>query len=324
MNGRLTEILLIEDNSGDARLLVEMLKDSGSDWWRLESASTLAEGMRMLGKKLPDVILLDLALPDSMDLSTFDNIHETAPETPIIVLSGLYDEEVAISAVRQGAQDYLIKGRVESDLLVRAIRYAIERKQIEEEVKRHRHNLEELVVERTAELMEINEKLTQEIQERKQVEDALKRREEELELNSRNIEEANTALRVLLKVREDDKVKLEQDVLANVKKLVFPFIEKLKAMNLQKNQMAYLETIENNLKTVVSPFLRNITLDHYSLTPREIEVANLVRDGRTTKDIAELLNISTKSVDFHRNNIRDKLGLKKRRSNLRSTLISIS
>jgi len=122
------KVLLIEDNPGDIRLLQEMLSRGA---FELECAQRLSTGLEQLATGKPDVILLDFSLPDSMGFDTFVKIHAQAPSVPIIVLSGLDDEALMIQAVRAGAQDYLVKGQVDSNLLVRAMRYAIERKQAE-------------------------------------------------------------------------------------------------------------------------------------------------------------------------------------------------
>ncbi len=161
------------------------------------------------------------------------------------------------------------------------------------------------------------------ITERKMAEEVLKKREQELQLKSQSLEEANTALKVLLKHREEDKATLEEQVLANVKKLVLPYLEKLKGPRLDSSQRVHVEIIEAHLNDIVSPFLRNLSSAYLSLTPREIEVATLVKEGKTTKEITKLLNISTTAVDFHRKNLRSKFGIKSKKTNLRSFLTSL-
>ena len=161
------------------------------------------------------------------------------------------------------------------------------------------------------------------ITERKMAEEVVKKREQELQLKSQSLEEANTALKVLLKHREEDKATLEEQVLANVKKLVLPYLEKLKGPRLDSSQRVHIEIIEAHLNDIVSPFLRNLSSAYLSLTPREIEVATLVKEGKTTKEITRLLNISTTAVDFHRKNLRSKFGIKSKKTNLRSFLTSL-
>jgi DNA-binding NarL/FixJ family response regulator len=150
-----------------------------------------------------------------------------------------------------------------------------------------------------------------------------KKAENELRLKSKSLEEANIALKVLLQHREDDRMAMEEKVITNVKKLVLPYIEKLKTLKLNENQMAYVKITEDNLKDIISPFLRNLTVEHLNLTPREIQITSLVKEGRTTKEITDLLNISATAVDFHRKNIRMKLGIKNKKTNFRSFLLSM-
>ncbi len=130
---KMIRILLIEDNPGDARLIKEYLSDVKNTSFDFKSAERLHDGIEILENEFIDIVLLDLKLPDSEGLGSFDQIFAVAPTVPIIVLTGLNDETTAIKAVKMGAQDYLMKDKVESDLLIRSIRYAIERKRAEEE-----------------------------------------------------------------------------------------------------------------------------------------------------------------------------------------------
>lgn len=128
MSGPLT-VLMIEDNPGDARLIELALAEQPGDSILLERADRLSEGLARIAAGGIDVVLLDLSLPDSHGLQTFTRAKAEAPNVPIIVLSGLSNEELAVAAVNEGAQDYLVKGRTDGVDLVRAIRYAIERHQ---------------------------------------------------------------------------------------------------------------------------------------------------------------------------------------------------
>lgn len=127
------KILLIEDNPGDTRLIKEYLSDAVSMPHTLKTADRLSSGIEILDNEAIDIVLLDLKLPDSEGLSNVEKIFSVAPNIPVVVLTGLNDETTAINAVKLGAQDYLVKDKVESDLLVRSIKYAIERKRAEEE-----------------------------------------------------------------------------------------------------------------------------------------------------------------------------------------------
>lgn len=165
------KVLLVEDNEADARFIQEMLKEIKSKF-KLVHATKLGEGLQLLDKETFDVLLLDLSLPDSMGFDTFENAHAHEPDLPIVILSGLDDEELAIRAVRQGAQDYLIKGDVGTRILSRAISYAIERKNTEKELIESRDDLIGLIKEYTTELKKkgvgeidgVQEKLEEKIQ----------------------------------------------------------------------------------------------------------------------------------------------------------------
>ncbi|NML28639.1 putative bifunctional diguanylate cyclase/phosphodiesterase [Zoogloea dura] len=126
-----SNVLLVEDNPGDARLIQEMLADANGDHFRLWRADRLSDGLDMLSSGDIGVVLLDLSLPDSLGMETFCTMFAHAPQVPIIVLTGTDDEVMALHAVKTGAQDYLIKGEVNSNLLLRAMRYAMERKEAE-------------------------------------------------------------------------------------------------------------------------------------------------------------------------------------------------
>jgi signal transduction histidine kinase len=124
--------LLIEDNPGDARLIREMLREAGAgSVVDLLAADSLDAGVEQLANNKLDVVLLDLSLPDSQGLATFAAVHAASPTVPIVVLSGLDDAETAVRAVQEGAQDYLVKGKVDGETIFRSMRYAIERGRLE-------------------------------------------------------------------------------------------------------------------------------------------------------------------------------------------------
>ncbi len=160
------------------------------------------------------------------------------------------------------------------------------------------------------------------ITDRKQFERRLKNREKELEAKTKTLEEVNTALKVLLKKRGQDKSDLEEKVLFSVKELATPYLEELRNTVLTPRQKTLLDIAESSLEDIISPFAERISAKISSLTPMELKVANLVKQGRTTKEIAELLYLSPKTIDCHRENIRKKIGIKNTRINLRTHLLS--
>jgi DNA-binding CsgD family transcriptional regulator len=138
------------------------------------------------------------------------------------------------------------------------------------------------------------------------------------------LDETRVALKVLLEQRERDRADFQADVVANVQRLVLPGVARLRARRLTPEQAACLDLIEADLQAIVSPFLRNVGLRHRNLTRREVEIAQLVRQGRSSKQIAQLLSLSPRSVDFHRANLRRKLGARATRENLGSVLRALS
>lgn len=158
---------------------------------------------------------------------------------------------------------------------------------------------------------------------RKRTDEELKQREKELEIKTGNLEEMNSALKVLLQRREEDRKELEEKVLFNVKELVVHYIEKLRNTGLDKKQAGYVDILESNLQSIISPFSRTLSHAYMNLTPAEIEIADLVRQGKSTKEMAELLNVSARTVEFHRKNIRRKLGIDQKKANLRTRLLSL-
>ena len=158
----------------------------------------------------------------------------------------------------------------------------------------------------------------------KLTEEALKKSQEDLFEQKQSLEEANIALKVLLKQREADKLELEKKVLSNVKDLVMPYVEKLKNSRLKPKDKTLVEIIETHLKDVINPLLQRFVNAKILLTPQEMQVAGLVRDGKTSKEIADILNVTEATINFHRKNLRVKFGLTNQRSNLRSYLLSIS
>jgi len=174
MDNQTVKILLIEDNVSVAQVIAAMLKRAKGSNFDVVCAETLQGGLQFLIAGGIDAIFLDLTLPDSHGLETIEKVQAQASSVPIIVLTGVDDEELATQAVRSGAQDYIVKGQVDMSVLARAVRYAIERKHTEDALRRTRDELEIRVLERTAELRETNELLSKEVEERKRAEQDLR------------------------------------------------------------------------------------------------------------------------------------------------------
>jgi signal transduction histidine kinase len=176
------KLLLIEDNPADARLIELLLGDARGMQFEITWADTLTKGVEQLRRTRPDAVLLDLGLPESSGLDTLHEVIKQSPHVPtLVVLSGLTDEEVALNALQSGAQDYLVKGHVDTALLARAIRYALGRSQAEEALRQAHAELERRVAERTAELGRAVQALHAEVDVRRQAEEQLRQHRDHLE-----------------------------------------------------------------------------------------------------------------------------------------------
>jgi DNA-binding CsgD family transcriptional regulator len=156
----------------------------------------------------------------------------------------------------------------------------------------------------------------------KGVEEELRDKHAALKLKTKELRELNRALRALVTQRDKARRDLEERVLSNVKELVVPYINKLRKNNLGTQQRTYLRILHSNLKDIVSPFVHQLSLKYSALTPTEIQVAQLVREGKSAREIGVMLNSSKRTIESHRQSIRNKLGMKDTKANLRSYLLS--
>jgi len=176
------------------------------------------------------------------------------------------------------------------------------RKQEELKLKQAYDDLDQRVIERTAELARTNMVL---------------------EGKTESLEEANIALRVLLKKKDESKKEIEEHMVFNVMEAVTPMLDRIKAAGLTEKQQAYFDMVELQLEKITSPFSQSLSMQYMKLTPAEIQVANLIKHGKTTKEIAELANLAASTIDFHRKNIRKKFNIDNQKVNLRTYLLSL-
>jgi len=155
-----------------------------------------------------------------------------------------------------------------------------------------------------------------------ELEQRVEERTRELSLKTKSLEELNTAMKILLKKREEDKTEVEQSVMTNVRELIEPYFDKINETKLDDHQKAFLNILESNLNEIVSPFTRKLSLKYLNLTPREIQIVNMIKIGYQSKKIAKIMNVSPRTIDTHRKNIRSKIGLGQKRANLRSHILA--
>jgi DNA-binding CsgD family transcriptional regulator len=180
---------------------------------------------------------------------------------------------------------------------------------VEDALLKEHNKVESRVQERTAYLANDNETLLAEINERKIIEQELI--------------EKNTALRVSLKQQEEDKNELESNILFDMKNLILPYIKKINKNKLMSEDLTYFNILESNLNEIISIFSFKLSSNYSGFTLREIQISHLIKDGKQDRDIMETLNISLETVKSHRRNIRKKLGIYRKRINLRSYLLSL-
>lgn len=150
----------------------------------------------------------------------------------------------------------------------------------------------------------------------------LENKERALIDKTKNLQEVNTALKVLLKKREEDKTELEEKVLANTQQLIYPIIEKIKSRSLNTNQQSLFEILESNLSNIISPFSKNLFLKHLELTPTELDIVNFIKEGKTNKEIASIMGLSIRTIETHRFRVRKKFKLNNNKISLRTYLLS--
>jgi len=158
------------------------------------------------------------------------------------------------------------------------------------------------------------------ITQNKIVENDLTEKESELKKKTNKLEEINLALKVMLDKRQSDRMDLQNYIWSNVNELIIPYIHKLRETDHNETQQLFIDIIESNINKIISPFSFKLSSHHYGLTPTEIKIADLIRQGKKTKEIAKIRNISYKTVEVHRMNIRKKIGIKNKKSNLQTHL----
>lgn len=266
------------------------------------------EAVPMARETKPDLILMDIFMEEmSSGINAAQKIKDEL-NIPVIFISGYSEEELVSKAKQVEPLGYLLKP-FQANQVTTSIEVALHKFKIDREFKEAHDSLEKQFLERNEELISAYE--------------TIKERQQELEIRTLELEETNAVLKILIERREADKRELEEKVLANVKTLVDPYLRKLRENDLSPTQNIYLQILESNLADITAPFLRNLAMKYTGLTPKEVQVAVHVKDGKSTKQIAQIIDTTVRAVEFHRHSLRDKLNLRNKKANLRTFLMAL-
>jgi len=304
----MNDILIIDDTPENLTVLLQMLTKHS---YQVRPALSGEIALKAVQEEIPDLILLDIMMPEMNGFEVCSKLKSDVrtQDIPIIFISALGDTEDKIRGFLAGGVDYISKpfhvaevlARVKTHLALRNMHLQLlgeieERKFAEKALQQAHDELEQRVADRTTELNLKTERLT----------------------------ETNIALRILLEKREEDKEELEGKVMFNIEKLIFPYLEKLKMKCNNESQEAFLEIIQTNLDEITSSFTYNHKDYLANLTPTQIQIADMIKQGLTTKKIASLLNLSPFTIAFHRQEIRKRLSLTNKKINLQAALTANS
>jgi DNA-binding NarL/FixJ family response regulator len=298
-------VLIVDDEDPVRQVFKRILE---RNHYICSEASSGDEAREWLCAHSCDLVLCDIRMPGESGLELVRFVKSEYPEVGVIMVTGVDDMQTAREALSLDIYGYVLKPVHQTQILIN-VATGMRRHHLEIEQRASRESLERLVADRTLDLRKTNR--------------ILKTREADLEKYAKELEELNSALRVLLRKTESDKRIMKEDILANVKKTIIPYLEKLKCSHLTDRQRQDLHIVEANILEMVSPFARELSAAPADLTPCEMQVANLIKLGKGTKEIASILNLSANTIMTHRYKIRTKLGLKNSKQNLRSFLGSI-
>lgn len=272
-------------------------------------AFSAEEAVVMASEMKPDLILMDIVMEEkSSGINAAGKIKEEL-NIPVVFISGYSEEELISKAKQVEPLGYILKP-FQPNQVTTSIEVALHKFKIDQELKEEHSRLEKKFQDRNEELLNAYE--------------TIKERQQELEIRTLDLEETNAVLKILIEQREEDRRLLEDKVLGNIKTLVEPFLRKLRGTDLSPAQDIYLRLLESNLQDITAPFLRNLVMKYTGLTPKEVQVAALVKEGKNTKEIAEIIDTTVRAVEFHRHSLRDKLDLRHKKANLRTFLMSLT
>lgn len=299
-------IMVVDDDSSILRGLNRVL----SNLYKVYLAKSAQEGINTFKNHIA-CIILDIKMREVSGFEAYKRFKALDPLVPIVFYTA-YQSDHDLSAV---INQYKPEGYVEKggniDVLINLVKESIQKCHLARANQIQQQQLQRAVSE-----------LKNEIEKRKKIESQLKRKGERLNTEKIKLEEVNTALKVLMSQLKDNNKELEENILANVKESILPLIKKVDNGQLSQRQKKMLAMIQENLANLVSPFIKTLNSDYLNLTPGEIQVADLVRSGKNTKQIADILSLSPRTIEAYRQSIREKMGIKNKKINMRTHLLS--
>lgn len=342
-------ICVVDDEISGRMLLEGILCQAG---YKVLMAEDGHVALELVERHDIDLILLDIQMPGIDGFEVCKQIVSSTAQNhtiPIIFVSGMNVCQSEEQGLRLGAVDYISKpivpaillARIKTQLELQSRRQELvdqnarlvelteklgleidERNNAEKRLRDYQMSLESIVDERTKELFTVNKLLQQEITERKQTEKALIANKRALNQKSTNSEEANNALKILLQKSAQEKKDFEMQVSENLMHLVEPYLAKLSRSGLTEKQQKLAKLISINLENVLSPVVRCAVAQNIKFSPVETQVVTFIRQGNSSKEIADIMCISPRTVDVHRRNIRKKIGLVNKKITLQTLLSS--
>jgi DNA-binding NarL/FixJ family response regulator len=301
----MTTILIVDDEDPVRVLLRRILEDTGHS---ILLAANASQARQQLKEQDIALILCDVMMPGESGLDLLHFVKRKYPDTGVVMVTAVADTQTARTILDLGVYGYIVKPFDGSQIII-TVENALRRRELERRDRLNREGLERIVRERTAELEGKNRQLTA--------------KEIELRDRAEELKEFNSALRILLKKREEDKKDLEENLLSQTRDIALPYLEKLKHSGLTTEQQSLVRVLESSLNELTSPMAKALSSRALDLTPTELQVADLIKHGKRTKEIAQMLHLSTNTIVSHRYNIRTKLGLKRKKVNLRTYLQSL-
>jgi DNA-binding NarL/FixJ family response regulator len=293
-----TRLLFVDD---EPVIRASFVRDLELEEFAVVAVADGAEAILALGRQQFDVVVTDLVMPGIDGFGVLKAAKRQSPQTSVVILTGYGDMRSAIDSLRLGADDFTLKP-CEIEELVFRIRRCLEKYSL----------LQALALK--------NQQLEEEMELRRRAEAELEQRVAD---RTADLHESNIALKVLLNKREEDRGILAEQVLANTGQLVEPLLERLRKSGLNEAQQTLVEILGANVRELTSPFASKLSSRMTRLTPAEIQVANLVKLGKRTKEIAEIMHLAAGTISIHRKNIRKKLELTHQKTNLQ-TMLSIN